>query len=74
MLASVVARKAAGRCWSAVAGSTPKDDPELEGTSPGQAILWAGAVGASGAIARLLARRTAASVWKRTTSEPVPSP
>lgn len=72
MLASGVARKALGRSWSAMAGSTPKDDPALQTASLGHAILWVGAVGATGAVARLLARRAAASVWRRSTSTPVP--
>ncbi len=74
LLAGFAARKAVSRGWSHLGGGTPPpEDPELDDTGPGKALLWSMALAGAAGGARLLARRAAAGIWERTTSEAPPS-
>lgn len=74
LVAGFAARKVLSRGWSGLGGGTPPpEDPELDETSVGKALLWSMAVAGAAGGARLLARRAAAEIWERTTSDAPPS-
>ncbi|QJE94501.1 DUF4235 domain-containing protein [Luteolibacter luteus] len=52
-----VARRVAGRGFSAITGAAPPRNPATPGVSWGQAILWTALAGAIGGVARMSARR-----------------
>lgn len=73
MAASIASRKALTSKWSEPGNPAPPEDPELEQTSLPKALAWSLAVAGTAGVARLLALRTAAGVWRRVTSEAPPS-
>lgn len=74
LLAGYVARKALSRGWSHfAAGPLPSEDPALDDTGAGKALLWSVALAGAAGGARLLARKAAAGIWERATSEAPPS-
>lgn len=74
LVAGFAARKVLSQGWAGIGGGTPPpEDPELDDTGAGKALLWSMAVAGAAGGARLLARRAAARIWERTTSEAPPS-
>lgn len=67
LAAASVSRKALDRVWLRVRGGEPPRNPAAPGTTWGEALAWAVASGVTVAVARLLAGRGAASLWRRTT-------
>lgn len=64
--AGIVAQVLLSRGWRRATGRAPPRDPVAFETSWIEAILWTAAIGLVGGVARLLARRIAALVWRLT--------
>jgi hypothetical protein len=66
--AAVEAKKAVDLAWRAVSGGKePPANPEDPETTWGEAVAWALLSGTAIGLARLLAQRGAAKMWKRRT-------
>jgi Protein of unknown function (DUF4235) len=69
LAAGVAARKAIQLAWQTATGKHPPTNPESPDTTWQEAVGWAVISGAAVGVARLLATRTAASYWRRSTGE-----
>jgi hypothetical protein len=66
--AAVAAKKAVDLAWRAISGGKePPANPEDPETTWGEAVAWALLSGTAIGLARLLAQRGAAKMWKRRT-------
>lgn len=70
VLASYFSRKAVAHTWSEPA---PPDDPELNETGLGRALMYSAAVAGFAGAARLVARRAAAGAWRWKRNEAPPT-
>jgi hypothetical protein len=52
-----IARRAAGRGYTALTGGVPPRNPATVGVGWGEAILWTAMAGAIGGVARMASRR-----------------
>lgn len=62
--AGVLAQMLVGRGWRRYTGKAPPKNPAGAETSWLEALLWTAVIGLVGGVARLVARRAAASVWR----------
>lgn len=60
----VTAKKVATAGWEKTRGSGPPQNPIDPETSWGEALTWAAVLGLSMGVARIVARRGAAELWK----------
>ena len=67
VLAGKVARSLLDKGWAKTRGGEPPRNPEVPGTSWGEALSWAVASGIAVAVARLLATKGTASAWVKAT-------
>ena len=67
LVAARTSKKLLDKTWTKAVGGEPPRNPAAPGTSWAEALTWAVATGAAVAVARLLAARGAAQVWKKTT-------
>ena len=65
LVAARLSRKVLTTTWTRTAGGTPPRNPAAPGTSWSEALTWAIVSSAVIGVARLLASRGAASVWKK---------
>lgn len=63
--AAVAARNATTAVWKRRTGQEPPMNPADPATGWGEAIAWTLLTGAFAGVARLVARRGAASVWQK---------
>ncbi len=70
--AAFVTQRALEVVWKALRGSTPPKVAADRDSSWVDALSWAAATGVGVGVARLLAVRTAATVWEATVHEPPP--
>ncbi len=68
-VAVAVTKKAVDLGWRWVTGNEPPTDPEDPDLTWKEAVTWALASGVGIAVARLLATRQAAQMWRRWTGE-----
>lgn len=69
LVASKVARSALDKGWAATKGGEPPRNPAVPGTTWSEALTWAVASGVAVAVARLVATKTVASGWQKTTGQ-----
>ena len=67
LLASKVSRSVVEKTWRKTKHTDPPRNPEAPGTTFNEALTWAIASGITMGVARMLATRSAAKAWKRTT-------
>lgn len=67
VLAAKTSRSVLDRLWARAKGGEPPRNPAAPGTTWGEAVSWAVASGIAVALARLVATRGAASVWRKGT-------
>ena len=67
ILSGIAARKVLTAAWRRGTGQDPPANPEVPGTSWGEAIAWALASGAAIGLARMLAARKAADYYRKST-------
>lgn len=72
--AALVTQRTLEVVWKALRGSTPPKVAADRDSSWVDALSWAAATGVGVGVARLLAVRTAATVWEATLHEPPPAP
>jgi hypothetical protein len=70
--AGAATRKLVDVGWRMSTGSDTPAGEDDDSASFGQALAWAAGVGAAAGVARIVSRRTAATVWEKTTGEPPP--
>jgi Protein of unknown function (DUF4235) len=73
-LAGVATQRVLEVPWKALRGSTPPKVQADRRSSWAEALSWAVATGVGVGLARLVAVRTAATVWDATVHEPPPEP
>jgi hypothetical protein len=73
MGAALVTRKVLTRAWSAVAKSSAPQDPGDRSVPLSRALIWMVAAGVGMGISRVIAVRTAATVWEVATDEAPPT-
>lgn len=66
LLAGTATRKALTRVWIRLTGKTPPANPASQSTTWGEGLAWAALTGAAMGVARMVAARQAARLWKRT--------
>jgi hypothetical protein len=67
--AGFAARKAIQLAWQTATGKAPPTNPESPDTTWQEAVAWAVISGAAVGLARLIATRTAANYWRRSTGQ-----
>lgn len=67
--AAAAARNTASALWTKRTGHEPPIDPADPDTDWGEAITWTLVIGALVGVARLVARRGAASLWEKVDGE-----
>ncbi|MDY7105676.1 MAG: DUF4235 domain-containing protein [Actinomycetota bacterium] len=67
--AAIIARKILTSIWNGMRADDAPEDPTDLRTPLVDALIWAAAAGLGSGVARLLAARTVAKAWTRTTGD-----
>jgi hypothetical protein len=73
MAAALVTRKALRVGWTSVTNTSAPPDPSDRKVPISDALIWMVAAGVGMGISRVIAVRTAATVWEAATDEPPPT-
>ncbi|MDP9433254.1 MAG: DUF4235 domain-containing protein [Actinomycetota bacterium] len=65
VLAGTATRKVLAKLWARVTGKNPPANPASPSTTWAEGLAWASLTGAAMGVARMVAARQAAQVWKR---------
>ena len=71
-LATILTRRLLAALWTGFRDTEPPEQPADRGISWAEALIWAIATGVGAGVTRLVAVRTAATVWEVATHEPPP--
>jgi hypothetical protein len=70
--AGALTRTLVNQGWRLATGHELPPEDDDRSVSLGEAVAWAAGVGAAAGVARVVSRRTAATVWEKSTGEAPP--